>query len=701
VHDGKVSLQWDLGSGGTKLDFTGVDITNNRWTRINATRFGSRSTLSVQQLDSGSGPLPAVTGTSPGSSRVLDIDRNTVLHIGGLGPDTQGCLGEASLNEKNIGLWSYERQDGQCGGCFSSPQAEETSFHFDGSGFSLVQKSLRATSTSVVLQFKTLSPAGLLLYLSSNNTRDFLSMELVKGHVHLTFDLGSGALILTSKRVYNTGEWFKVTLQRNRRKANQSSEKEVLEAESPGTASDLNRSDLDPIYIGGLPASRPIRSYVGCIKNVEIARSNFDLLRDAYGVRKGCVLEVRRPVLCFLRLCPTSLSHLSVSSPLCLLTCLTSLSLRSLSLQVDEEKVKSVSLFPGGFSRLSPASFFIGGLPAAVGLHLPIRLQGLSATFRGCIQHVCASQQENHFLPSAAHFGSSRNSHMTFSINPGAVLRLSVRSWAEDGLILVLSDSKQMDFVAVGLRRGRVLLSVDLGKGPSSVTSSVPVNDGQWHAVRGGDRRTASLSVDGSSPDVASVRGNQLDVDGRLYLGGLPAAVSGRRINVSSSLPGCIRSVSLNGAMLDLSAPASMHDVTSCFAKDQTGSYFNGSGYAELMHHGYKVGSDLTVSLEFRTSQSDGVFLGISSAKVDAIGLELVDGQAVFNVNNGAGRVSVRSAAGLLCDGRWHHLLARKTKHSLSLLVDGRSYSTHNPYPQSTSAETNNPVYVGGFPGET
>lgn len=55
--------------------------------------------------------------------------------------------------------------------CLSvSPQAEETSFHFDGSGFSLVQKSLRATSTSIVLLFKTLSPGGLLLYLASNNT---------------------------------------------------------------------------------------------------------------------------------------------------------------------------------------------------------------------------------------------------------------------------------------------------------------------------------------------------------------------------------------------------------------------------------------------------------------------------------------------------------------------------------------------------
>lgn len=103
----------------------------------------------------------------------------------------QGCLGEASWNERNVGLWNYNSREGECGGCFSrykstvaglrppghnhpsvsvSPQTEETSFHFDGSGFSLVQKSLRATSTSIVLLFKTLSPGGLLLYLASNNT---------------------------------------------------------------------------------------------------------------------------------------------------------------------------------------------------------------------------------------------------------------------------------------------------------------------------------------------------------------------------------------------------------------------------------------------------------------------------------------------------------------------------------------------------
>ncbi|XP_078100457.1 laminin subunit alpha-1 [Sander vitreus] len=859
MHAGKVSLVWDVGSGSSRLDFPGLDISNNQWTRINATRFGAHVSLSVHQLELEAAPLPAVTATSPGPARVLDIDRNSVIHIGGLGAETrreaalwadsfQGCLGEASLNEKNIGLWNYERRDGACGGCFSSPQAEETSFHFDGSGFSLVQKSLRATSTSIVLLFKTLSPGGLLLYLASNNTRDFLSMELVEGRVRLTFDLGSGTLTLTSTRKYNTGVWYKITLQRSKRKgylsimaADQSSEKEVLEAESPGSASDLNRSDLDPIYIGGLPASRPIRrqvvsrSYVGCIKNVEIARSNFDLLRDAYGVRKGCVLEAVRSVSLlaggFVEIAAPSLgqeaellfSFSSLNQSGVLLAAFSeertqrkhflsvqlfsgaleaelgevggasrrvtvvkpdggsfsdgtthsviiNINRKSLSLQVDEEQRKSVSLLPGGLSRLSPASFFIGGLPSGEESRLPIRLQEVYRSFRGCIQHLvlsgalvdlsgavkyegaaldsclleeraggvvlpedqdveptadpapppgapptqqgalppgaltCALEVEPSFLPSAVQFGSSKHSHMTFIITPDAIrksvsLRLSVRSRALDGLLLLLSDSKQMDFVVLRLSAGRLMMSADLGRGPASITSSVIVNDGEWHAVSGKvSRRTLSVSVDGSSSDSVSLSGNQLDVDSRLYLGGLPHTHSTRRINASISLPGCVRSVSLNGAMLDLSKPASQHDVTSCFTTDQKGSYFNGSGYATLMRDGYKVGSDVSVSLEFRTSQSDGVFLGISSAKVDAIGLEMINGQVVFNVNNGAGRVSVRSIGPLLCDGRWHRLLARKSKHSLSLSVDGRSYSTPNPYPQSTSAETNNPVYLGGFP---
>lgn len=46
-----------------------------------------------------------------------------------------------------------------------------------------------------------------------------------------------------------------------------------------------------------------------------------------------------------------------------------------------------------------------------------------------------------------------------------------------------------------------------------------------------------------------------------------------------------------------------------------------------LVKEGYKVRSDLNISLEFRTTVRNGVLLGISSAKVDAIGLEIVNGR--------------------------------------------------------------------------
>lgn len=39
----------------------------------------------------------------------------------------------------------------------------------------------------------------------------------------------------------------------------------------------------------------------------------------------------------------------------------------------------------------------------------------------------------------------------------------------------------------------------------------------------------------------------------------------------------------------------------------------------------YKVGLDLQVEFEFRTTQTNGVLLGISSQKMDGLGIELVD----------------------------------------------------------------------------
>lgn len=154
------------------------------------------------------------------------------------------------------------------------------------------------------------------------------------------------------------------------------------------------------------------------------------------------------------------------------------------------------------------------------------------------------------------------NVHLCCLFVPSVSVRLSVRCWALDGLMLLLSDSKQMDFVVLSLKGGKVRLSADLGKGPASILSSAAVNDGQWHTVSLSpdlqfqasrvrprfhlystspqvsaevSRRSVSVAVDASHPASVSIKGNHLDLDRTLFLGGLPPGVKSRRISVRTS----------------------------------------------------------------------------------------------------------------------------------------------------------------------
>uniref|UniRef100_A0AAY4A9F9 Laminin subunit alpha 1 n=1 Tax=Denticeps clupeoides TaxID=299321 RepID=A0AAY4A9F9_9TELE len=708
MHRGKVAFLWDTGSGHTKLEYPDVAINNNKWHWINATRFGKQASLAVHQLDSA--PMPAVKATAPGSSTVLDINKTTWMFVGGLSgqvkkssavkmTDFKGCMGEASLNEKNIGLWNFAEREGQCRGCFMSPQAEETSFNFDGSGYSVVEKSLRPTATSIIMLFKTLAPNGLLLYLASNGTvikRDFLSIELVEGKVRVTFELGSGPLTMTSTKAYNTGIWYKIAIQRNKRKAVMAAdnplERETIEAESPGLASDLNRSDLDPIYIGGLPKSRPIRrqvvahSFVGCIKNMEIARTNFDLLRDSYGVKKGCVVKLPPMTLSPQTELMATFSTKNDSGIILVGFAKSANRMRRqthqpfLAVMLVSGKLEvHVNMAEGGSVHKavikSQKGTFGDGLEHSLVLQRNKRCVSLCVllTASPCTATLTESHQ----------FGLSRNSHMIVGFRNRT---LSLRTFAPSGILYYMANGNQQDYAVLQLQGGQLFFTCDLGKGPAVATLKKPINDGIWHTVRLGHYVGAHI------------KGHTLDVEGKLHLGGIPAEYTARRIgNVTHSIAGCVQGVMLNGLKLNTQKPASSYATGACFSSAQEGSFFNGSGHAAFSKEGYVVGSDVTVSLEFRSTAPDGTLLGISSTKVDAIGLELV----VFNVNNGAGRISSTSRSSRpLCDGHWHTMVAKKFKNSLSVTVDGHTVTTPNPYSSSTSAETKNPIYVGGYPAE-
>uniref|UniRef100_A0A7M4EVN4 Laminin subunit alpha-1 n=1 Tax=Crocodylus porosus TaxID=8502 RepID=A0A7M4EVN4_CROPO len=837
MRRGRVAFLWDMGSGSTRVEYPDFQIDNNKWHRIHATRFGKTGTLSVEEVSSTQKPLTK-TAASPGTATVLDVNKSTLMFVGGLGGQIKkspavkvthfkGCMGEASLNGKSIGLWNYIEREGKCNGCFGSPQDEDTSFHFDGSGYSVVEKALRSTVTQIIMFFSTFSPNGLLLYLASNGTRDFLSLELVDGKVRLTVDLGSGPLTLSTENRYNNGTWYKISFSRNKKQgalavmdAYNLNYKETKQGESPGVASDLNRSDKDPIYIGGLPRARAVRkglssrTYVGCIKNLEISRSTFDLIRNSYGVRKGCILEPIRSVSIlndgYIELEPKPLSpetelmatfatknssgiilaglnkgeekrqrrqaHLPFFSIMLIDGHLTvhvnagdrastrkvilqsangtysdgqehSVILirnkRMITVQVDESNPAEMRLSSSAeISPMNISNFYAGGVPAGEGI-LGLKMTG---SFYGCISHLIFNKELLDFttavryqhvdmgncllsekpkpaihpedievqpdlqaLPTlSAIMPAYRYRVKDFNNISLLLFRLSVqlnlRTYASSGLIYYMAHQNQVDYASLQLLGGQLYFSFDLGKGKAVTFHPAIISDGKWHTIKAEYvKRKGIIIVDGqeSAAVTALGDGSTLDVEGKLYLGGLPLDYTAKNIgNVTNSIPACIGSVMVNNKPLDKESPVSIFAVNKCYATAQEGTYFDGSGFAALVREGYKVRSDVHVTFEFRTTAANGVLLGISSAKVDAIGLEIVNGKVLFHVNNGAGRITATYEtrdANSLCDGKWHKLQANKSKHRIALIIDGNMVQADNPHIQSTSADTNNPIYVGGY----
>uniref|UniRef100_A0A8D1ZKW9 Basement membrane-specific heparan sulfate proteoglycan core protein n=1 Tax=Sus scrofa TaxID=9823 RepID=A0A8D1ZKW9_PIG len=781
MRRGKVAFLWDLGSGSARVEFPDFPIDDSRWHSIYVTRFGNTGSLSVKEMSASQKPPPR-TSKSPGTANVLDVNNSTLMFVGGLGGQIKkspavkvthfkGCMGEAFLNGQSIGLWNYMEREGKCHGCFGSPQNEDASFHFDGSGYSVVEKTLRATVTQIIMLFSTFSPNGLLLYLASNGTKDFLSIELVHGRVKVTVDLGSGPLALITDRRYNNGTWYKIAFQRNKKQgllavidAHDTSYKETKQGETPGASSDLNRLDKDPIYVGGVPRSRVVRkgvsskSYLGCIKNLEISRSTFDLLRNSYGVRKGCVLEPIRSVS-FLRggyveLPPRSLSpesellatfatknssgiilaalgqdsekqshqqayepffsivlieglievHVNAGDGTSLKRALPraptgtysdgqehSISLirsgRIITVQLDETTPVDMKLGPSTESRtINVSNLYIGGVPE--GVEAPVLK--MRSSFQGCIQNlifnmelldftgaigyehvdldscspserpklalpgedgellpepqplpspgVCAVDRAPEFISNAHQFGLTQGSHLVLPFNQLVVRRrlsvqLSIRTFASSGLIYYMAHQNQVDYAALQLQEGRLHFMFDLGKGRTKVWHPALLSDGQWHTVKTEYfKRKGFLTVDGQDSPMVTTVGDAttLDVEGKLYLGGLPSEYRARNIgNITHSIPACIGEVAVNSKQLDKDSPESASAVSRCYAAAEEGTFFEGSGYAAFVKEGYKVRSDVNITLEFRTSSENGVLLGISSAKVDAIGLEIVNGKDV------------------------------------------------------------------------
>ncbi|XP_078068970.1 laminin subunit alpha-2 isoform X6 [Mustelus asterias] len=693
LADGRIKVSYDLGSGAVNVTSRGRH-NDGKWKSFTLSRILKQANISIRDIINNKEESLVVI--SPGTNFGLNLKADEKIYFGGLPilqnlrPEVNlkkysGCLRDIEISQSPYNLLSGADYLGLTKGCILE-NVYTVSFHKPG--FVELQPHSLNIGTEISLSFSTKNETGMILYGSGKAPAQLRRKRRQTGQVYYAVFLNRGRLevhIATGTRehrrvtikpesgVFNDGKEHSVRLQRSKgllvvQVNEERAQRQRLPSDLP-----LN---IKRLFVGGVPVSfqvsqlRSIMHFEGCIWNLVINSVPLDFAQPVSFEHA----EIGR--------CPT-LKH---SKP-----------------PPDEEtETAEITVKPITESKIIPTP--------APDVHLSELRNSKLATDHGSILNACAVDSPPVALLRAKRFGLSRNSHVAMEfddtkVKTRLIIEFEIQTKAESGLVFYMARINHADFATIQIKDGMAHFSYDLGSGNASTAVQKKINDGEWHKVRIVRERkrvtvTIGLNVATTvSPKTADI----LDVVGMIYIGGLPKSYTTRRIGrVVYSIDACIRNFKLNNKTFDLDEPTSSLDVGVCFFNSQSGNYFDGTGFAKAVAR-YRVGTDLRIEFDFRTSHRDAVLLGISSQRVDGLGIELVNGKIYVYVDNGAGiftAVYDPPHFNGLCQGHWHNVVVNKIKYRLELIVDGEKVESRSASVTSTATDTNDPIFVGGYPDD-
>uniref|UniRef100_A0A8D3DAF4 Neurexin 3b n=1 Tax=Scophthalmus maximus TaxID=52904 RepID=A0A8D3DAF4_SCOMX len=292
--------------------------------------------------------------------------------------------------------------------------------------------------------------------------------------------------------------------------------------------------------------------------------------------------------------------------------------------------------------------------------------------------------------------------------------------------------NNKVDFFAVELLDGSLYLLLDMGSGTIKVKATLAkVNDGAWHHVDiQRDGRSGIISVNSRrSPFTASGENEILDLEGDLYLGGLPDNRAGLVLPtelwtamLNYGYVGCVRDLFIDGRSKDIRQIAQSQNMTgirpSCnkvtgkqcdsnpcknngackegwnrFICDCTGTgfwdstcqreasilSFDGSMYMKVVIPNVMHTEAEDVSLRFMSQRAFGLLMAATSREsADTLRLELDSGRVKLTVNLDCVRINCNTSKGpevlyagqKLNDNEWHSVRVVRRGKTFKLTVD-------------------------------
>ncbi|XP_036942426.1 neurexin 3b isoform X7 [Acanthopagrus latus] len=292
--------------------------------------------------------------------------------------------------------------------------------------------------------------------------------------------------------------------------------------------------------------------------------------------------------------------------------------------------------------------------------------------------------------------------------------------------------NNKVDFFAVELLDGGLYLLLDMGSGTIKVKATqAKVNDGAWHHVDiQRDGRSGIISVNSRrTPFTASGENEILDLEGDLYLGGLPDNRVGLVLPtelwtamLNYGYVGCVRDLFIDGRSKDIRQIAQSQNMTgiksSCskvtgkqcdsnpcknngackegwnrFICDCTGTgfwdstceressilSFDGSMYMKVVIPNVMHTEAEDVSLRFMSQRAFGLLMAATSREsADTLRLELDSGRVKLTVNLDCVRINCNTSKGpevlyagqKLNDNEWHSVRVVRRGKNFKLTVD-------------------------------
>ncbi|XP_073727295.1 neurexin-2-beta isoform X5 [Misgurnus anguillicaudatus] len=536
--------------------------------------------------------------------------------------------------------------------------------------YDLSQKPIQSSTDEITLSFRTLQRNGLLLH--TGKSADYVNLSLKSGAVCLVINLGSGAfeaLVEPSDGKFNDNAWHAVRVSRNLRQ----------------------RAGV------GLPTVNKLHYMVtisvdGLLTTTGYTQEDYTMLgSDDFFYVGGSPNTADLPGS------PVSNNFMG---------CL-------------KDVVYTNNEFRLELSRLAES-------------HDPkVTLHG-DLTFR--CEDITALDPISFDTPAAYVTLPRWNAKKTGSVS------FDFRTTEPNGLLLFSHGRQQgakdrrprVDFFAMELLDGFLYLLMDMGSGSIKIkTGNKKVNDGEWcHVDFQREGRKGSISVNGRSIPFSTNEGSEiLDLDGEMYLGGLPEDSGGLPLppevwtaSLRLGFVGCVRDLFVDGRSKDLRRLAELQsspDVSSfctrethrrCSSEpcvhggrcregwnrhvcDCTGTgylgpncemesavlSYDGSMFLKvLMPHAVHTEAE-DVSLRFMSQRAYGLLMATTSKEsADTLRLELDGGRVRLTVNLDCIGIDCNLSKGpetlfaghKLNDNEWHSVKVVRRGKSLQLSVD-------------------------------